>query len=490
MVVLIDTSIAREQIMLRLLGRGSQLCDKITRRGMLQAGAISALGLNLSALLRASDNTASTQDSPTRSIILVNLIGGPSHIDMFDMKPDSPAEIRGEFKPIASSIPGLQVCEHLPQTASLMHHSTLIRTHTHLYNTHSPYNMLTGYSGPVIVNNVAKPTDHPSIGSVMQYAGIRSHDVPSYIWMPIHPGHSQGKHRAGPYGGFLGNRFDPMFTSYSPTFTETEGRNSHINPAVPIATPTLSGLETLPDIDLQRMTNRRSLLEKFDDSVQQFESSASVTDLEYYKQKAFYLLTSSKTREAFDLSRESKKVRDRYGRNLFGSCMLAARRLIEAGTRFVGVTTESQFNGGIGAGQWDTHGNNFQLLKNFNLPTLDQNYSALITDLEERGLLDSTLVIVMGEMGRTPKVNSNGGRDHWTQCGFILLTGGGVKRGMAYGQSDNQGAWPVDSPVSSADYVATIYQLLGLDPKMTIHDRSDNPVHVALDGEPVWDVIA
>jgi hypothetical protein len=371
-----------------------------------------------------------------------------------------------------------------------MHHSTLIRTHTHLYNTHSPYNMLTGYSGPVIVNNVAKPTDHPSIGSVMQYAGIRSRDVPSYIWMPTHPGHSQGKYRAGPYGGFLGNRFDPMFTSYSPTFTETEGRNSHINPAVPIAAPILSGLETLPDVNLQRMANRRSLLEKFDDSVRHLETSTSVTDLKHHKQEAFQLLTSSKTRQAFDLSQEPEKVRNRYGRNLFGSCMLAARRLVEAGTRFVGVTTESQINGGIGAGQWDTHGNNFELLKNFNLPTLDQNYSALITDLEQRGLLDSTLVIVMGEMGRTPKVKPNGGRDHWTQCGFILLTGGGVKRGMVYGKSDNQGGWPIDGPVSSADYVATIYQLLGLDPKMIIRDRSGNPVHIALDGAPVWDVIA
>jgi len=475
--------------MLRLLGRGSRLCDHLTRREVLQAGAISSLGLHLPGLLQARDQAAGAEPS-TKSIILINLIGGPSHIDMFDMKPSAPAEIRGEFKPIATSVPGLHICEHLPRTAQLMHHSTLIRTHSHLYNTHSPYNMLTGYSGPVIVNNVAKPTDHPSLGAVMQYAGLRSRDVPSYIWMPTHPGHSQGKYRAGPYGGFLGSQFDPMFTSYSPSFTEIEGRNSHINPAVPIASPTLSGLETLPDINLQRMTHRRSLLEKFDGSVSQFNSSASVSNLSHYKQEAFQLLSSNKTRTAFDLSQEPPQVRDRYGRNLFGSCMLAARRLVEAGTRFIGVTTESQFNGGIGAGQWDTHSNNFKLLKNFNLPTLDQNYSALIRDLDERGLLDSTLVILMGEMGRTPKVKPDGGRDHWTQCGFIVLTGGGVKRGMVHGQSDRQGAWPMDSPVSSADYVATIYQLLGLDPKMIIHDRSNNPVHIALDGEPIRDVIA
>ena len=205
---------------------------------------------------------------------------------------------------------------------------------------------------------------------------------------------------------------------------------------------------------------------------------------------ALNILTSSKTRDAFDLSQEPPQVRERYGRNLFGSCVLAARRLVEAGVKFVGVTTESQCNGGIGGGQWDTHSHNFRLLRNFNLPTLDRNYSALIHDLYDRGLLDSTLVVLMGEMGRTPKVNQGAGRDHWTQCGFILLSGGGVKRGMVYGASDSQAAWPIEHPVSSADHVATIYQLLGLDPHMTIPDHSRRPVPIAWEGKPIWDVIA
>ena len=171
--------------------------------------------------------------------------------------------------------------------------------------------------------------------------------------------------------------------------------------------------------------------------------------------------------------------------------MLTARRLVEAGTRFVGVTTESQLNGKVGAGQWDTHSNNFKLLKNFNLPTLDQNYSALIDDLDERGLLESTLVIVMGEMGRTPKVKpQNGGRDHWTQCGFILMTGGGTCRGTVHGTSDKQAAWPIDFPVSSADHVATIYELVGLDPHMTVRDATGQIVPIALEGQPVHEVIA
>jgi hypothetical protein len=476
--------------MLRLLGRGTRLCDGMTRREVLQAGAISSLGLTLPGLLQAE--TAAPANGPAKAIILVNLIGGPSHQDMFDMKPDAPDNIRGEFKPISTSVPGLQICEHLPRTAGLMHHSSLIRTHSHLYNTHSPYNMLTGYSGPVIVDNVAKPSDHPCIGSVMQYAGIRSTDVPSFIWMPTHPGHSQGKRRAGPYGGFLGSRYDPMFTSYEATFTAGDeiGRNSHVDPAVPYAEPRLTSLKELPDIDVRRLSSRRSLLAKFDSSVKHFSDLEDVKTINYYRQRAFDLITSKKTRKAFDLAAEKPRTRDQYGRNLFGNCMLTARRLVEAGVKFVGVTTESEYQQGIGAGQWDTHGNNFDLLRNFNLPTLDQNYSALVTDLEERGMLDSTLVIVMGEMGRTPWVKDNGGRDHWTQCGFILMTGGGVKKGFVHGKSDNHAAWPIDSPVSSADYVATVYQLLGLDPHMIIRDEFNNQIPIALEGKPVHEVIA
>jgi len=478
--------------MLRVLGRGTRCCDGSTRREVLQAGGIAGLGLHLPEFLEARAAAPVRQTAAARSVILINLIGGPSHIDMFDMKPDAPAEIRGEFSPIDSTVPGLQVCEHLPLTAQTMHLSTLIRTHTHMYNTHSPYNMLTGYSGPVIVNNVAKHTDHPSMGAVMQYAGVDASGVPPYIWMPSHPGHSQGKHRAGPYGGFLGRRYDPLFTSYEVGYRESSaGRNAHINPLTPYARPRCPVAREFPEVTLDRLQRRQSLLSQLDDRTARINQTPAIDTLGYYKRKAFELLTTNKTRKAFDLSDEPEAVRKRYGENLFGNCVLTARRLVEAGVRFVGVTTESQFNGGIGAGQWDTHSNNFRLLKNFNLPTLDQNYTALISDLEQRGLLDSTLVVVMGEMGRTPKVNKNsGGRDHWTQCGFILLTGGGVQRGLVYGKSDKRAAWPVENPVSSADHVATIYQLLGIDPHLLVRDANGNPVPISLEGEPVHDVIA
>ena len=262
--------------MLEVHGRGSRLCDGISRRTLLQAGALSTLGLSLPQLLRQQADAAETTGGAAKAVILINLIGGPSHIDMFDMKPNAPADVRGEFQSIDTSVPGLQISEHLPLTARTMHHSSLIRTHTHLYNTHSPYNMLTGYSGPVIVNNVAKPTDHPSIGAVMQHAGLRSRDVPTYVWMPSHPGHSQTKHRAGPYGGFLGSTYDPMFTAYDPKFEgDTSARDAHINPAIPIAQPRLPLIDEMPDIELDRLDRRRSLLEQFDKQIARFDASRS-----------------------------------------------------------------------------------------------------------------------------------------------------------------------------------------------------------------------
>ena len=449
------------------------------------------LGLTLPRWLLAQALAAPTREAPAKAVILVNLLGGPSHIDMFDMKPDAPAEVRGEFRPIATSVPGLQICELLPQTARRMHLSTLIRTHTHLYNHHSPYNVLTGYSGST--DGVeAKPDDYPSMGAVMQCVGKGARDVPSYVWMPAFPGHSQGKRRAGPYGGFLGKSYDPLFTTYHATFDhDDQRRNVAIDPPIPIADPHLHALDALPDISAERLDRRRTLLEQIDSRVSQLEQSRVVDGMSLYQRKAFQLLTSSKTRGAFDLSKESPHVRARYGRTLFGSCMLTARKLVEAGVKFVGVTTESQFAGGVGAGWWDTHSHNFDLLKNFNLPVLDQIYTALVDDLQERGLLDSTLVVVMGEMGRTPRVNKNaGGRDHWPQCGFILLTGGGVKRGLVYGKSDNQAAYPVENPVSSADHVATIYHLVGIDPHVMVTDLSGRPRPIVPNGRAIREVMA
>ncbi|MFP6700991.1 MAG: DUF1501 domain-containing protein [Planctomycetaceae bacterium] len=478
--------------MLRIQGSDRRLCDGLSRRDLLQVGGLGlAGGLSLPTLLAAEQARTVDSDAPAKSVILINLLGGPSHIDMFDMKPEAPAEIRGEFRPISSSVEGLDVCELMPLTARTMHHSCLVRTHSHLYNTHSPYNMLTGYSGPVIDGNHFKPTDHPSIGSVMQLAGLNSPGVPNYVWMPTYPGHSQGKHRAGPYGGFLGQRFDPLFTSYAATFRESiEGRNAHIDPPVPYAVAQLPALDVQPGLGPARLGRRRDLLAAVDSIRRRTGDTSSTATLGIFQQKALELLTSTRTRDAFDIAREPESIRTRYGEHLFGSCLLAARRLVESGTRFVGLTFESQLNGKQGAGQWDTHGNNFRLLKNFLLPTLDQCYSALVEDLSSRGMLDDTLVVLMGEMGRTPKVNKSAGRDHWTQCGFIVYTGAGVRRATIFGRSDKQAGWPVDYPVSSADHVATMYKLVGVDPRMAIFDRTGREHRAALDGEPIDGVIA
>jgi len=343
----------------------------------------------------------------------------------------------------------------------------------------------------VINGNHFKPTDHPSVGSVMQLAGLGSAGIPNYVWMPTVPGHSQGRQRAGPYGGFLGQRYDPLFTSYTPTFRESiEGRNAHIDPPVPYAAPQLPALDAQPGLGVARLGRRRNLLAAVDRVRRRLGDRPGVDTLGVFQKKALELLTSTHTRDAFDIARESESTRKRYGEHLFGSCLLAARRLVESGTRFVGLTFESQLNGKIGAGQWDTHGNNFRLLKNFLLPTLDQCYSALVEDMAGRGMLDDTLVVLMGEMGRTPKVNKSAGRDHWTQCGFIVYTGAGVRHATVFGRSDKQAGWPVDYPVSSADHVATMYKLVGVDPRMPIFDRTGREHRAALDGEPIDGVIA
>jgi hypothetical protein len=255
----------------------------------------------------------------------------------------------------------------------------------------------------------------------------------------------------------------------------------------PIGEPQMPSLDAQPEMTLDRLDRRRSLLEQVDTRFQQASTSRALDRLDKFQERAFSLLCTSKTRDAFDLSREPDAVRDRYGRHLTGSCLLVARRLVEAGVPFVSVHSEIF---GANGHAYDMHENNFNMLRNENLPILDLGYPALIQDLSDRGLLDSTLVVVMGEMGRSPRVNAAAGRDHWPQCGFSLLTGGGVKAGHVFGETDAQAAYPASHPVSPADLVATIYHLLGIDPHLMLPDRTGRPHSVAHGGEPIWDVIA
>lgn len=468
---------------MRILGPGARLCDGVTRRELLRVGGLSLFGgMTLPNLLRAGQ----TPRGKARSVIVFNLLGGPSHQDMFDMKPDAPPEIRGEFKPIQTSLPGLHVCEHLPRTARWMHKATVIRTVTHTYNAHNPLAMLTGWAGGDNGQTFAKPSDPPDIGAVCQYLGMGPRDLPGAVCMPCYPGWGEGIRRPGPYGGYLGSQYDPLFTVCNPAFAR-KPRVANYDPVEPIGEPRIASLDTVPEITPPRLDSRQTLVKQIDAGFRAAETSRSIDRLDKFQQKAFALLSSNRTREAFDLTREDPRVRDRYGRNLSGSSLLIARRLVEAGVPFISVHAEIFGNMGH---SYDMHENNFGMLKDHNLPILDRAYPALVQDLDERGLLDSTLVVVMGEMGRSPKVNGKAGRDHWPQCGFSLLTGGGVKQGMIHGVSDQHAAYPKDHPVSPGDLVATIYQLLGIDPHLMVPDRTGRPIHIAHGGEPIRAILA
>jgi hypothetical protein len=472
--------------MISVQGTGVRLCDGLTRRELLRAGGLTLFaGMTLPRLLQAAD-ARPPKRGPARSVILFNLLGGPSHQDMFDLKPDAPAEIRGEFKPVATSVPGLRVCEHLPRTATLMHKATLIRTVTHGYNAHNPLALMTGFAGGEYNQIFSRPSDPPDVGAVCQYLGLGPRDLPGAVCMPCYPGQGEGIRRPGPYGGYLGSQYDPLFTVCEPTFSRKPKVN-YYDPVMPIGDPKMPSLEAAPEMTVARLGDRRRLVEQLDEQFRAAETSRSVERLDGFRRRAFDVLSSSKTREAFDLSREPDRVRERSGRNLTGSSLLAARRLVEAGVPFVSVHAE--IFGSTGH-SYDMHENNFGMLRDHNLPILDRAYPALIDDLENRGLLDSVLVVVMGEMGRSPKVNAKAGREHWPQCGFSLLTGGGVKKGCVYGSTDRIAAYPQDHPVSPGDVVATIYELLGIDPHTTVPDQTGRPIPIAHGGEPIRDVIA
>ena len=411
--------------MLSINDRKVKLCDGASRREFMRVGGLSLFGsMSLPQLLRAAE--VDRRGGPAKSIIMFNLLGGPSHMDMFDMKPDAPAELRGEFKPISTSLPGLQICEHMPALSKWMHRSTLIRTYSHEFNSHDPLSFMTGFTDAQITAQ-ALPTDPPDIGAICQYLGLGPNDLPGAVCMPCFPGSGQkGWRRRGPYGGALGRQYDPLFTRCKPTF-DREPKTEHYDPVLPVGAPFPPAPDALPGMTIDRLGNRRSLLNQLDLKFDQVRSSAVVEAMDKTKQMAYSLLTSGRTRDAFDLSQETTASRERYGRSLTGSSLLIARRLVESGVPFVSVHQEIFDHYGHA---YDMHSNNFSMLKDMNLPLLDQVVPALLEDLDARGLFDSTLVVVMGEMGRTPKINGSAGRDPWPQCGFSLLFGGGTRQGL------------------------------------------------------------
>jgi hypothetical protein len=308
--------------------------------------------------------------------------------------------------------------------------------------------------------------------------------------MPCWLGWGQAFRRSGPYAGFLGQRYNALTTECQP-YADKDAKPAPGNPQPVRGEPILPNSTLGSEVTIDRLNSRRTLLQQIDDRLRQIDAQPTVDQYGRTQQRAFGLLTSSKIKAAFDLKNEDPKMVDRYGRTLFGNSTLIARRLVETGVRFVNVTWDLFWDRiQIDYDAWDTHTRNFPILKNNKLPGLDQTYAALMQDLSDRGMLDETLVVIMSEMGRTPRVNANGGRDHWTYCYSVMFSGAGIRGGTVCGASDAQAAYVKDRPVSTAEVCATIYSCLGIDPDMTVPDRSGRPVPIAQGAQPIHEILA
>lgn len=463
----------------------------LSRRQALKVGALPLLGgFGLPGFLQAEENRRTRRPGKAKSVICLYLLGGAATQDMIDLKPQGPVETRGEFAPIRTKVPGIHVCEHLPRMAQWMDRVAVVRSLNHRGGCH---NTLPSYSGheamlPDIVS--ARDTYPPSMGSVCEYLREGDEDLPDYVYMPCYLGWGQAIRRPGPYGGFLGQRYDPLFTECQPFRDPTVPAPAPGRPATVLGDPRLPDSTLAAGLTLDRLESRRSLVQQADHHLQSLEAQPAFDRFNRSQRRAFNLLTSSEVRAAFDLTKEDPRLRERYGRTLFGNCALTARRLVEAGVRFVNVTWDLFWDRvPINYDSWDTHSRNFPILREVNLPEFDRVQDALLQDLHDRGLLEETLVLVMSEMGRTPRVNGNGGRDHWTFCYGMWFAGAGVRGGTVVGESDAQAAYVKDRPVSPADICSTVYECLGIDPDMALPDRAGRPVPIAHGGRPIRELL-
>jgi hypothetical protein len=431
-------------------------CDGVGRREFLRIGSLSALGLGLSDALRLR----ALADGPPpalRNCILVWLDGGPSHLETFDPKPDAPAEVRGPYRPIATSVPGLRIGEHFGRLAREMDKVCVIRSMTSELGEHNfgRHYLLTGYKpSPVL--------EYPSYGSVVARSRDRPSDLPSYVAVP--DATSQG----GP--GYFPTAFGPFAVGGDPSRPDFRVRD----------------LETSPDL-AGRLGRRRRFLADFHRFEGRVDDDAGGGGRDAHFEQAYRLMASPAAKGAFDLARETAAVRERYGTHRVGQSCLLARRLVEAGCPFVTVNDAG----------WDTHTQIDRALREGYvgghagmIPKLDQALAALLADLDERGLLATTLVLVMGEFGRTPKLNTAGGRDHWPRAFSVLLAGAGVRGGQAVGRTDSRGESPADRPVSPADLARTVYTLLGIDPDREFRTADGRPVKVAAGGVTIPECLA
>ncbi|XZE56289.1 DUF1501 domain-containing protein [Planctomycetaceae bacterium SH139] len=443
---------------------------RLSRRHVLQAGVLSSLGLgigDLSARLAAAQAQAGANAPPPRAkaCIFLFMWGGPSQLETFDLKPDAPAEIRGEFKPISTKVPGMQISEHFQRLAKLTDKISIIRSLTHDDPAHlsSGHATLTGQLAPVIKSDATPPSskDSPHLGALVSKLRPATNGVPSFVtlpWKALHPA-APGGEAPGQHGGWLGPAYDGMLMTGDPNHPDWSPR----------------GLTLPADIDAARLESRVELLRMLGSQRKRLEQAEATNRFHDHQQQAIKMLGSQSVQSAFDVSRESQATRDRYGRNIHGQCVLMARRLVEHGVPLVSINWHND-----GQNFWDTHGNNFNRLKNDLIPPADQALSALLEDLEERGMLEETIVAWVGEFGRTPKISpANAGREHWPACYSGILAGGGIRGGYVHGASDRHAAYPSSDPVTPQDYATTILHALGLPTDIALLDREQRPHPIA-----------
>jgi hypothetical protein len=442
-------------------------CEGFYRRDFLKFGAAGLLGLTLADLLRLEARAVPSgggkaRAKKARSVIMVWLGGGPSTIDMWDLKPDAPEGIRGEFKPIDTNVKGIRISEHLPHMAKVADKVTIVRSLAHTIPSHgiAAIWMTTG-------NKPTAALQYPSLGSLTNKLLPAAKGIPPYV--------SFGDIRNGGVGGagYLGTAYNPFIVE---GVAGGKGGKGKFAGNLRVRGITLPNGFTLEDLE-----NRNKLLKGFDEGFKALDKSADLADgLDAFHKQALEILRSDKTKKAFNLGAEPKEVREKYGLTGFGQGALAARRLVEAGVRFVTLSI----------GGWDTHGRNFEALSKRLLPTLDQTLAALIEDLADKGLLDETVVYCAGEFGRTPKVNKNAGRDHWARSMAVVLAGGGFRRGYAHGSTDDQGMKPASEPCTPDDVAATVFHALGVDPHKELMAPSGRPIQLFREGQVIKKLLA
>ena len=426
-------------------------CDGVRRRDFLRVGAVAGTGLTLSNYLRLAD-AGEVKPDHAQSAIFINLQGGPSHMDTFDLKPESPDEYRGEFNPIVTNVPGIEICEHLPKLAGCADKFCLLRGVTHTLGAHP--------LGTEYVNTGSRPIpslEYPGYGAVISKERPVTGKVPPFVSIP------NGNQRPG----FLGVKYAPLQTGNTPR----------------VGTPfNVRGMTLANGLKIDDIERRQKLLSNLDRTFGEFEKDNQLLDgLDRFSSQAYSMITARETREAFDISKESPEYSGMFGKSNFGASCLLASRLVEHGVRFVSVSY----------GGWDTHKDNWTKLKDTQLPPLDEGLSALFTGLELKGLLESTVVFVTGEFGRTPKINTErGGRDHYPRNMFMLLAGGGIRGGQVIGASDDKGELPADEGRSPSDVAASFYHALGIDHTKEYHTDTGRPIMIVRDGKVIPEMFA